>query len=274
MDLLQRVNRSGGIARVSQLTELGHSRGEIQRQIESQRLSRPARGWVATPETDEALLYAARHHVVLSCVTQAERLKLWIPEVAVKPHVAAPNSGAKVTENSMVVHWARPMLLRRPFLLVDPIENVLAQVAECQPRETAITIWESALNRGMTEMSALAELPLRRRGREILSRCTPFSDSGLESLVFDRLRWLPVPVRQQVSLYGKRVDFLIGKRLVVQIDGATHTGKQRTADIIHDAELGQRGYCVIRLAYEQVMHGWEEAQGLILAAISRGRHLA
>ena len=48
----------------------------------------------------------------------------------------------------------------------------------------------------------------------------------------------------------------------------------RTSDIAHDAELMLRGYHVIRIGYEQLMHGWPEVQSLILAAVAQRRHLA
>lgn len=274
MALLSELRRCGDIARTAHLIDRGVTRREIERSLTTGRVLRPARGWVALRGADPELLFAARHHVVLSCVTQARRLKLWTMDEPEVPHVAAPNAGAKVRDAGMRVHWTRPLILRPPFLLVDPIDNVLAHVAECQPREAAMVIWESALNRCLVDVLELQTLPLRRKAQEILSACTPFSDSGLESIVCSRLRWLPIPVRQQVVVGGRRVDVLIGERLIVQIDGATHAGAQRTSDIAFDAALIKLGYRVIRLSYEQVIYRWEEAQELILAAISLGEHIA
>lgn len=135
-------------------------------------------------------------------------------------------------------------------------------------------IWESALNRGLTDYSAMRGLQLGARARQLLEQCTPFSDSGLETKVKHRLRWLGIPIREQSWVLGRRVDLLIGSRLVVQIDGAHHTGPQRDADIAHDAQLALRGYRVIRVSYHQVMREWEFVQQLIVGAIARGEHLA
>ncbi len=273
MGLMRELSRSGGLERTARLIDRGVPRRDIERSLARGTVFRPVKGWIALRDADAGLVFAARHHVTLSCVTQARRLGLWSMDQPESLHVAAPNPGAKVRVAGLRVHWARPPILRAPYLLVDPIENVLAHVAECQPREAALVIWESALNKREVDVLELQTLPLRRSARAILRSCTPFSDSGLESLVCSRLRWLPVPVRQQVVVRGRRLDVLIGERLVVQIDGATHTGTQRTSDIALDAELIKMGYRVVRLAYEQVMFRWEEAQGLILAAIARGEHL-
>lgn len=261
-----------GAQRTSVLVEQGVPRVSIEHALRTGLVMRPSRGWVALPNTDEQLLSAARHHVVLSCVTQARRLGLWVKDPPEQMHVAAPYRGAKVRATEFRVHWRVPLIPRPPFTLQDPIEDVLHQVAYCLPREDAIVIWESALNKRMTDALYLANLPLGRRARQLLSDCTPFSDSGLETLVCSRLRWLRIPLRQQIYIEGHRVDVLIGKRLVVQLDGAHHTGRQRDLDMAHDATLMRRGYNVLRFSYAQVMHHWEEVQGAILEAIAQGAH--
>lgn len=266
--------RRGGLARTTEILELGRSRSEIDLELAQGRIIRPIRGWLAHPTADRELLLAARHHVVLNCVTQAQRLGLWVRESPGVAHVAAPHQDARSPRVRLVMHWARPWILRPPFALVDPIENVLQCVAACQPRESALVIWESAMNKRLIDRARLSTLPLSQEARSLLERCTPYSDSGLESLVVERLRWLSVEVRQQIHLHGHRVDVLIGARLVVQIDGATHTGDQRDIDNRHDAELRQMGCRVLRVGYHQVMQQWEQVQGLILAAIARGEHLA
>ncbi|QZY53490.1 endonuclease domain-containing protein [Leucobacter tenebrionis] len=172
------------------------------------------------------------------------------------------------------VHWHTPLVPRSPELLTDHLENVLDCVARCRPHDESLAVWDSALQRQLTDYPKLATLPLSPRARKILLECTPFADSGLESLFRSRLRWLRVPVRAQSWLHGHRVDFLIGDRLVIQIDGRDHVGRQRTSDNEHDAELRLRGYHVIRVGYEQIVYRWHEVETMILEAIARGLHLA
>lgn len=140
------------------------------------------------------------------------------------------------------VHRRRPIKLRAPGQLLDHLENSLDCVAACLPHEEALTIWDSALQKGLTDYPALAALPLRGRARALLADCTPFSDSGLESIFRTRLRWLKISIRPQAWVHGHRVDFLLGDRLIVQVDGKQHEGAQRTSDCEHDAELMKRGY--------------------------------
>ena len=76
----------------------------------------------------------------------------------------------------------------------------------------------------------------------------------------------------QVWIAGHHVDFLIGDRLVLQIDGGHHVGAQREADVLHDAHLMSMGYHVIRVGYGQVVGRWHEVQDLITRAIAKGLH--
>jgi very-short-patch-repair endonuclease len=108
----------------------------------------------------------------------------------------------------------------------------------------------------------------------MLGQATPFADAGTESIFRTRLRWLRVPITPQVWLLGHRVDFLIGERLVVQIDGGHHVDAQRSSDIAHDALLTLHGYHVIRISYTQLMNRWQDVHALIVAAIGQRLHLA
>ncbi|MGN7976218.1 endonuclease domain-containing protein [Microbacterium sp. 22195] len=172
----------------------------------------------------------------------------------------------------MHVHWAKPLIPRHPDSLEDPIENVLALVADCEPHERALATWESALNKGLVKREVLDRLPLKRVARDLLSEAIPFADSGLETYLRSRLGWLGLPLTFQIWIAGHRTDLLIGDRLILQIDGAAHTGAQRDEDIRHDAELRLMGYHVIRVGYRQVMDRWHVVQDLIMRAVAQGLH--
>ncbi|WP_229702685.1 endonuclease domain-containing protein [Microbacterium murale] len=120
----------------------------------------------------------------------------------------------------------------------------------------------------------LERAPLPPAARRLLADARPFADAGTESIFRTRLSWLNTPITPQVWILGHRVDFLIGERLVVQIDGGHHVGAQRTSDIAHDALLKLNGYHVIRISYEQLMNQWAVVQATILAAIGQRLHLS
>ncbi|OYC98591.1 endonuclease domain-containing protein [Microbacterium sp. Yaish 1] len=267
------MRRNGGVARTTALHDAGASRHRVQTAVATGALLRVRRGWVALPDADPELLAAARHGVVIACISAARRLGLWVLEED-RPHVAAPPHAGRAPTRRATVHWHTPAVPRHPDALVDSIENVLVAVARCQPLEPALVIWESALRRQLTSREVLGRLDLPPAGRRLWAQASPYSDSGLETMLPLRLRWLGVPLRQQVWLLGRPVDLLIGERLVVQIDGGHHVGRQRAADIEHDARLMLHGYHVIRVTYAQVVDDWPHVHGLIATAVTQGLHRA
>lgn len=267
------IRALGGVARTATLQARGVSRHDMRCAVDAGYAVRVRQGWIAVPDADRMLVLAAQHGVVLTCVTQAQRLGLWVHEEHPGMHVGAAPGSAGGKPEHMHVHWARPLMPRHPDALEDPIENVLALVADCEPFEQALAVWESALNHGRVQRGILERMPVKTVARELLAQAVPFHDSGLETYLHPRLRWLRLPIRYQIWIAGHRVDTLIGDRLVLQIDGATHTGAQRSEDIRHDAELTLLGYHVIRVGYRQVMEQWHVVQDLIMRAVAQGLHL-
>lgn len=272
--LVAAVAAAGGVARVTTLVREGHTRHRIAAALSDGLLERVRRDWVALPGADTYLVAAARNGVVLSCVTAARRIGLWVADRESQPHVAHPGRGRTRAIPAVTVHWNRAVVPRHPDALVDAVENILMTVAVCQPLEQARVIWESALNQKLIDLGALSRLPWTGVARSLLSEALPWSDSGLETLFRTRLRWLKVAIFSQTWIAGHRVDFLLGERLVVQIDGGHHVGAQRDADIAHDAALMLLGYHVIRVSYVQIIHHWPEVQDRIMRAVAQGLHLA
>lgn len=267
------VDRLGGVVRTAALLRAGHSRYTIDRSVAAGQLHRVRRGWVASHDADPELIAAARAGVVLSCITQARRLGLWVLAED-HCHVAADPHRTGASPERATVHWARALVPRAPGALVDPIENVLALVAACQPFDAALAVWDSALQKGLASTDAMARLRLGPAARAVLAEATVYSDSGIETIFRTRLRWLRVRILTQIWLAGHRADFLIGSRLVVQIDGGHHSGEQRTADAAHDAALMLLGYHVLRFSYRQIVEDWPGVQDVIMRAVAQGLHLA
>lgn len=274
MDLIDELRRRGGITRTRTLLDAGVSAHALRRAKAAGAVIRPRNGWVALPDSDRLALAVVRRGLVLSCVSVAERRGLWVPERHQRHVVASPHSSRFTVPEHAVVHWAKPVVPRQPDAVEDDLRNALVLVARCQPLETALIIWESALNKRLIDRASMARLALPAAARAVLERARPYADSGLETIIVHRLRWLRLPMLPQAWLYGHRVDLLIAERLVIQLDGATHTGAQRTSDIEHDALLTLHGFHVLRFSYEQVMHRWEQVQALITEAVAQGLHLA
>ncbi|GAA1609436.1 hypothetical protein GCM10009693_21860 [Leucobacter chromiireducens subsp. chromiireducens] len=271
MRLHETLRRAGGILRASVLHDLGHSVHTLRAHVHAGQLVRPRHGWIALPSADPDLVHAAVHGVLLSCMTVIERESLWVPELLTRLHVAAPTPKSHVRPGEHVCHWGVPVVRRRPFQLMDRVENALVLASQCQSAEAAHAIWESALRSRVVTRDALARLPLRGPERALLAECTMFSESGYESYVLRRLRALRLHVVAQAWLLGARVDFLVEGWLVVQVDGGHHVGKQRDYDNVLDTRLAANGYATIRVSAHQIEHEWTEVQGRIMMAISQGR---
>ncbi|WP_431805082.1 endonuclease domain-containing protein [Microbacterium sp. bgisy203] len=271
--LVASVAAAGGVARASRLRAEGHSPHHIARAVAAGALERVRRDWVALPGADAELVSAARAGVVLSCISLARRLGLWVATED-RCHVAADPGAAGGKPERAAVHWARPVVPREPDALVDRIENALLLVAACQPVAAAVAVWDSAVHRRLITVAELSRLRLPPAARSVLARVDPLSESGLETLFRTALRWLRLRILTQVFIGGHRVDFLIGDRLVVQIDGGHHVGAQRASDVAHDAALTLMGYHVLRFTYTQIVDDWPAVQDAIQRAVAQGLHLS
>ncbi len=189
-----RTAELGGVVRPTRLIREGHSRHRISQALQRGFVLRVRRDWIALPTADAHVVSAARTGVVLSCVTAADRRGLWVAERPDKPHVAYPGRG-RVAGPAAVVHWQRAIVPRHPDLLEDEIENILLTVASCQPYEAARAIWDSALNKKLVDLAHLRRLPWTGAARRLVREASPWADSGLETFVIVRLRWMsPHPI--------------------------------------------------------------------------------
>lgn len=273
MDVFTALTARQGVARVRTLRRDGVTEHALRRAVRGGDVVSVCRGWVALRDADAMLVAAARRGVVLSCVTLAARRGIWVTEAS-EPHLAAPPKSGHAQAARGVVHWNTPAFPRDPDALEDSVENAMILIARCQPHESALATWESAVRLRQFDPDVLARVRLPPAARRLLEELTPFADAGTETILRTRLGWLPVPLTPQVWVLGHRVDFVIGDRLVLQIDGGHHVGPQRTRDIEHDALLTLHGYHVIRIGYDQLMNHWPTLQSRILAAIAQGLHRA
>jgi very-short-patch-repair endonuclease len=271
-ELITFLAERGGVVRSSVVAEHGFSRRMLEAMVRSGRVTRPRRNWLALDDAELTTVAAARFGVVITCRTRASMLGLWIHDHSGDPHFAVSRNAVGRIPVAARLHRGAPVVPRHPDALVDPIENVLAYIAECETFEHALATWESALNKSLVTLESLRGYSWKPKARRVLERAMPFADAGLETYLRERLRWLRLPIFVQIWIGGHRVDALIGERLVLQIDGATHVGAQRSEDIRHDAELTLMGYHVIRVSYTQVMFGWHTVQDLIMRAVAQGLH--
>ncbi|WP_221585435.1 endonuclease domain-containing protein [Microbacterium sp. G2-8] len=233
------------------------------------------RKWLVLPDARADIREAARVGGVVTCTSALDRYGLWVPpeiEGHAIPHIGVSPVASEAPVDA-ISHRTKPVVARPARRLVDPIENVLAHIATCLPEVPAFAVWESAVHEGLATPEHLGRLTWTSlAARDLASRVGPLSDSGVESTFVARCRRAEIAVVQQVRLAGKPVDALIGRRLVVQLDGyAFHRDTaQRRKDLAHDRKLTSMGYTVLRFSYYDVMHCWAVVERDIRRAIAQG----
>lgn len=276
MDLGSWIAQQGGIAHSAQALRAGFTRHSIRQGVAGGACSRIRRDWLALPSAPADLCAAAALGGRVACLSVARRLELWHLSDGMN-HVSVPRNAVVPAVTGVRVHWSGGPVAVGRFALVEPLENALVHIAECQPFENALVVWDSALNKKLVTERSLARLPLRSTAaRAVRAVSNGLADSGLETLPVSRLAASGIRLHQQVVIDGHRVDGLIGQRLVVQTDGFSFhsTAEQRRADIAQDRRFALLGYTVLRYDYRQIMFEWPRVEAEIVRAMAQGLHLA
>ena len=165
------------------------------------------------------------------------------------------------------VHWRRASTAT--LALVSPVEAAITDYARCASREHVAAALDSALHLGL--VSGHHPVALRLRPLGVVGVC----ESGTETIFWLRMLRHRLPIRRQVRFRGLgRVDFLIGERLIIEVDGQEFHDRESSfeKDRKRDAVLSTLGYRVLRFSYWQVMGEWPLVVAAVMAAISRGDH--
>ncbi|TDN92679.1 DUF559 domain-containing protein [Microbacterium sp. BK668] len=273
-DFVRWLSARGGIAHSSEARTAGFPTQTMVAAVDDGHVSRVRRSWLVLPGVDRRIVRAVAVGGRLSCISSAARRGFWVPAHE-DLHVAVKPTASRVPREGVVAHWSLGPEPVSAHAVEDPLLNVLLHVSECVPRESALTVWESAVRKGAVSLDALRRVDWgSSRARVIADACSALSDSGLETIFRSRISPFGVVIRQQVWIDGHPVDFLIGDRLVVQIDGFEHhsSAADRRRDIAADARLVLLGYTVLRFDYQQVMFDWHVVERTVLAAVAQGLH--
>lgn len=275
MELESWLGTRDGIAHRSDALEAGFTRYRIDAARAADRVRVVRRHWLYTRECVPSLLTAAGAGARLTCLSEAQRRGLWtIPDG--RTHLAVAPNAVVGTDTSKRLHWGQGPVPVGSRQLSEPIGNVLAHIADCQPFERAVVVFDSALRKTPLTHGELSRYTTRSPSFRLLVDATSIlSDSGIESLPTVRLRRIGVELQQQVVIDGHPIDGRIGKRLLVQLDGyGPHSDvDRRRRDLRQDARLTLMGYTVLRFDYAQVMFDWPFVEATILAAMAQGLHL-
>ncbi|THG32297.1 endonuclease domain-containing protein [Naasia lichenicola] len=268
-----------GVARAAELRMAGFSRRSIAAALTGGDMTRPRIGVYALPSLSRSERHALQHGGRLGCVSVAASYGLWTmpfdgDHLSVPPDFHAFDHAACT---GVTVHWSGGQAFGRHRRRL-PLGDAIRDIGRCQGPEGALVVIESAMHPsrrmvGEYELNLLREL--WPEGRDVLDFVDTKADSGLESLMRWRLHRMGIPARSQHRIEGVgRVDLLVGDRLVIELDGATHGDPAGVSnDRRRDAVSTAAGYRTERYGYQQVLFGWPQIEAAILAIIEQGDHL-
>ena len=262
-----------------ELSSSGFTRRAIRQQVANGSLRVLRRGVYAWEGACDVVAEAGAHGGSIACVTAARHLGLWVSETEQPTHVWLRAHGRSYAHADCrcIAHWDDGST--RDAFGAPTVPRVLRQILLCRGIEEFFVTLESARRQGMLTASGLQWLTKRvgPEGRDAIGYSRADADSGLESLLRWRLRPHGLAVRTQVRILSVgRVDFVIGERLIVEVDGApNHDGEShRHKDLVRDANAAAWGYVTLRFDYAMVVHDWPTVELAILAHVDRGLHLA
>lgn len=284
MDLEQTIERLGGVASLEQLRARGFDRADILAVRRRGGVSKVRRGWCALRSADADVVAAVRIRGQATCITATRALGLWTHDDG-RLHVAIPGNGSRLNprdddappahlDPTVAVHWRSRTAA--PTMARQPLRDVLAHVVECQPPELAVAVLDSAVHRGRCSLAWMrSAIDGSARGRWLAPLVDPSADAGGESIVRFRLRAAQVRVVPQFRVDGLgRRDFLVGDRLIVEVDGREHHALVEgfARDRWLDRELQLRGYDVLRFTYAEVLYDWDRVLATIMRLVDGDRH--
>lgn len=269
----------GGLIPTFRLRQRGISPRRIAALCRASLLVRVRQGWYVLPGTPRPVIEAVRVGGQLTChhaldlhgvwVLADNRLHVAVNRAATQLRAAGdPRRRRAPDDPGTRVHWRR--VSAATTAMISTVSDALTDYAVCAPEEHVATALDSALHLGLIGR----EHPVARRfaSRGVIGVC----ESGTETLFWLRMRRHHLPIACQVRLTDVgRVDFLIGERLIVEVDGRAFHDTESTfeTDRRRDAHLSTLGYRVLRFSYRQVIDEWHLVESAVLAAVSRGDHL-
>lgn len=280
----------GHIATRQQLLAAGCSGTDLTRAVRLGELSRLRQARYATADAPFDAAVAVRVGGLLAGPSAARSYGLW-GGLDKRIHVSVGSGSSRLrttpdpsfSDGSLivdlmrvpvVVHWLRGGATPEtgPNCWRVTLPSALRQVARWCDTETSLACLDTALASGVRRSRLLGYFEGEPAASRLLAaRARPGSESGIESLVRQRLDKMSLQFRQQVSIAGVgRVDIVIPPNLVVEVDGAEFHS-DRTAfesDRRRDAELVSRGFRVMRFSYSRVIGDWAACETAIMMAIA------
>lgn len=264
------------IARTEELRAAGVPRRALAAAVRSGAIIRLRRGVYARAGTPTDDRLAASHGGMLCCLSAAKRAGLWVVEHT-ELHVAIghrdrvhAHPGCRCVTHRTV----RPVALGSR----SSIRRALLEILVCSGAEAFFASFESALllRRLSSDDQLWLAARMPKRHRWMLEFARSDAASGLESILRFRLHADGIHLRSQVEIPGVgRVDFVLGDRLILEVDGVlghADSTEARHKDLVRDAIAAGLGFDTLRFDYDMLMRDWPTVRAAILGKLGLGLH--
>lgn len=257
-----------GVISTGALAANGFGRSKVAAAERSGLLQRAGRGYYRLEGAPAELVAAASLGTSLTCVSAADVQGWWVLNRPDGLHLRADKS---VHGPGIHLHRGRRSAAR---LVCSPSAVVLDAFRCLQPLE-ALVIAESAVACNAVSKAVLVSAfgrPQDWRVRALLEGISRKTASPLEVCARYHLCSAGFSVRSEVMVDGVgRVDFLVGERLIVELDGYEfHSGR---TEYRNDRARWNRatalGFITLRITAEMILRNPEEFIRLVRAALSR-----
>lgn len=272
----------GGVVRTSTLLGVGFGSDDVRAAIRAGQLVRVARGWLAAQESDQKVAEAVQAGGILGCASAITFHGGWDLNDG-KLHLYCSQRERRRTTSVKAAGSARVQICPSPRcrqsyqVAVLPLSDALIQAGFCLHPYDFLVQAESLIQcRKMAADEVRATMAGINSRIDRMMQKLDISESGIETMVRLRLRGKGIKLTPQVPIpeVGHRVDFLIGTRLVIEVDGAEHHGSKEAFehDRSRDLDLSALGYHVVRVTYRQVMYEWASVEAKVLQMVRMGLH--
>lgn len=271
----------GGVASRGQLLT-ATSRGEVDRALAAGDVVVLGRGRYALPSVDEA---RAAAHRLSACVSRISAALHWgwaVKTVPAKPVLTVPR-GRRIRPSR-----ARDVELHVATLGIDDVvdgivtskERTLLDCLRWEPRDSALTVADSALRDGFSRARLLAigrdaQGPGSPQVRAVAAVADARAANPFESVLRDIALQVPgLAVVPQVSI--REPDFLgrpdlVDERLRIILEADSFEWHGGRGDLARDARRYNRfvvaGWTVLRFSWEDVMFRPDEVRAILAAAV-------
>ena len=268
MDALEFLASVGGVARVGLLRANGYPPSAIHK-LSSAGAHQPRKGMWALPSADPEYLTAILNNGYVTCASAALRYGLWMKDKPMRLHLATR-------------HCRGRGFLRHGGLRLSPetavplasVEDTVIHALICLPEVDAISIAQSAMQQfGLPRAMLESEMSANYYGnaRRLLAKADGLSESVPEISARLLFESEGLPFRRQVQIRGVgRVDFLIGRRLIVEVNGYSfHSSREAWRKDMARLNAAQaRGFDVLSFAPEAIWNNPERVMEEIRAILA------